>query len=34
MSDKYYWMWREERKKREKRKTTIVKGIGMNSALR
>ena len=33
MSDKYYWMWREEKKKREEAEgeTTIVKGIGMNS---
>ena len=34
MSDKYYWMWREEKKKREEAEgeTTIVKGIGMNSS--
>ena len=33
MSDKYYWMWREEKKKREEAEgeMTIVKGIGMNS---
>ena len=33
VSDKYYWMWREEKKKREEAEgeTTIVKGIGMNS---
>mgnify|MGYP003138727577 CR=1 FL=1 len=33
MSEKYYWMWREEKKKREEAEgeTTIVKGIGMNS---
>ena len=33
MSDKYYWMWREEKKKRQEAEgeTTIVKGIGMNS---
>ena len=33
MSDKYYWMWREEKKKREEAEgeTIIVKGIGMNS---
>ena len=33
MSDKYYWMWREQKKKREEAEgeTTIVKGIGMNS---
>ena len=33
MSDKYYWMWREEKKKREEAEgeTTIVKGIGINS---
>ena len=33
MSDKYYWLWREENKKRQEAEgeTTIVKGIGMNS---
>ena len=33
MSDKYYWMWREEKKKREEAEgeTTIVKAVGMNS---
>ena len=33
MSDKYYWLWREEKKKRQEAEgeTTIVKGIGMNS---
>ncbi len=31
--NKYYWMWREEKKKRQEAEgeTTIVKGIGMNS---
>jgi len=33
VSDKYYWMWREEKKKREEAEgeTTIVKAVGMNS---
>ena len=33
MSDKYYWMWREEKKKRQEAEgeTTIVKAVGMNS---
>ena len=33
MSDKYYWLWREEKNKRQEAEgeTTIVKGIGMNS---
>ena len=33
MSDKYYWMWREEKKKRQEAEgeTTIIKGIGNNS---
>ena len=33
MKDKYYWMWREEKKKREEAEgeTTIVKAIGQNS---
>ena len=33
MTDKYYWLWREEKKKRQEAEgeTTIVKGIGMNS---
>ena len=33
MSEKYYWMWREEKKKREEAEgeTTIVKAVGMNS---
>ena len=33
MSDKYYWMWREEKKKRQEAEgeVTLVKGIGMNS---
>ena len=31
--NKYYWMWREEKKKRQEAEgeTTIVKGIGQNS---
>ena len=33
MSDKYYWMWREEKKKRQEveGENTIIKGIGNNS---
>ena len=33
MSDKYYWMWREEKKKRQEAEgeNTIIKGIGNNS---
>ena len=33
MSDKYYWMWREEKKKREEAEgeTTIVKAVGQHS---
>ena len=33
MSDKYYWMWREEKKKRQEDEVenTIIKGIGNNS---
>ena len=33
MSDKYYWMWREEKKKRQEAEgeNTIIKGIGYNS---
>ena len=33
VSDKYYWMWREEKKKREEAEgeMTIVKAVGMNS---
>ena len=33
VSDKYYWMWREEKKKRQEAEgeTTIIKGIGNNS---
>jgi len=33
MSDKYYWLWRDEKKKRQEAEgeTTIVKGIGINS---
>ena len=33
VSDKYYWMWREEKKKRQEAEgeTTIVKAVGMNS---
>ena len=33
MTDKYYWLWREEKKKRQEAEgeMTIVKGIGMNS---
>ena len=33
MSDKYYWMWREEKKKRQEAEgeKTIIKGIGNNS---
>ena len=33
MSDKYYWLWREEKKKRQEAEgeVTIVKGIGINS---
>ena len=33
MSDKYYWMWREEKKKREEAEgeNTIIKGIGNKS---
>ena len=32
-TDKYYWLWREEKKKRQEAEgeMTIVKGIGMNS---
>ena len=31
--NKYYWMWREEKKKRQEAEgeVTIVKGIGQNS---
>ena len=33
MSDKYYWRWREEKKKRQEveGENTIIKGIGNNS---
>ena len=33
MSDKYYWMWRDEKKKRQEveGENTIIKGIGNNS---
>ena len=33
MTDKYYWLWREEKKKRQEAEgeLTIIKGIGMNS---
>jgi len=33
VSDKYYWMWREEKKKRQEAEgeNTIIKGIGSNS---
>jgi len=33
VSDKYYWMWREEKKKRQEveGENTIIKGIGNNS---
>ena len=33
VSDKYYWMWREEKKKRQEAEgeNTIIKGIGNNS---
>ena len=33
MSDKYYWMWRDEKKKRQEAEgeLTIIKGIGNNS---
>ena len=33
VSDKYYWMWREEKKKREEAEgeTTIVKAVGQHS---
>ena len=33
MSDKYYWMWREEKKKRQEAEgeTTIVKAVGQHS---
>ena len=33
MSDKYYWMWREEKKKRQEAEgeTTIVKAVGHHS---
>ena len=33
MSDKYYWMWREEKKKRQEveGENTIIKVIGNNS---
>ena len=33
MSDKYYWLWREEKKKRQEAEgeLTIIKGIGNNS---
>ena len=32
-TDKYYWLWRDEKKKRQEAEgeMTIVKGIGMNS---
>jgi len=33
VSDKYYWMWREEKKKRQEAEgeTTIVKAVGQHS---
>ena len=33
MSDKYYWLWREEKKKRQEAEgeLTIIKGVGQNS---
>ena len=33
MTDKYYWLWREEKKKRQEAEgeLTIIKGIGSNS---
>ena len=33
MSDKYYWMWRDEKKKRQEveGENIIIKGIGNNS---
>jgi len=33
VSDKYYWMWRDEKKKRQEveGENTIIKGIGNNS---
>ena len=33
VSEKYYWMWREEKKKRQEAEgeNTIIKGIGNNS---
>ena len=33
MTDKYYWLWRDEKKKRQEAEgeLTIIKGIGQNS---
>ena len=33
MTDKYYWLWREEKKKRQEAEgeLTIIKGIGSSS---
>ena len=33
MTDKYYWLWRDEKKKREEAEgeLTIIKGVGNNS---
>ena len=33
MSDKYYWLWRDEKKKRQEAEgeLSIIKGVGQNS---